>query len=71
MRYIKKCGCKVSNVPGPYGFKHIPYRTRCKIHKLQLDLISDYNDWRTGFDRTMWWTRKWIKHQLFGKPIRR
>jgi|TARA_Y100000034_G_scaffold116143_1_gene154104 hypothetical protein len=61
-RYENKCGCRVNEAYD--GRKHIPYRTRCKLHKLKLDLISDYNDWKTGFDKTMYWTRKWIKHQL-------
>jgi|LULS01.1.fsa_nt_gb hypothetical protein len=75
MRYNKRCGCLVQEMEewsdgSGNAHKHIPYNTRCKFHKLQLDIISDYEDWKTGFVEggRMWWTRRWIKHQLFGKP---
>ena len=55
LKRFKPCGCIVNNYND-----HKPYKQRCLIHKLQLDLISTWGDIKSGiFD--FFWLKNYIQ----------
>ena len=76
-RYKRLCGCKVNifynngaekKYPNVFNHRglHIPYRTRCKFHKLTLDIRSSYLDYKISGDKSCYWLKMWFKYQIKG-----
>ena len=77
-RFKRLCGCqvniyhnnnaeqKLSSVFTHRGL-HIPYKTRCKFHKLMLDIQSSYLDYKSSGDKSCYWIKMWFKYQIKGE----